>query len=237
MKLVLTLFAFMMACVAQAKTITLDKSRLIEIIDEVDGSMLEVAQKIDKMSAAGDKNIDILINSPGGSVFVGTTILDSMALAKARGVTIRCVVGSLAASMAFVILTDCDERYALANAKLLFHPVSTGGQGRLQELLITMKVVENLEQGIMAKLQRSMNLEWKKFHMFYFSEVLWHASQLAEHTGGNGRWLTIVDNITGTDKLFVVQRERRGLFGVQPRRSQQVVRVLKKLEGDNDTTN
>lgn len=210
-----------------ATTLELDKNRLVEIIDEVDGTMLvDVIQRIDKLSTQSSDDIDVLINSPGGSVFVGTSIIDAMNVAKARGVKFRCTVGTLAASMAFIILSECDERYSLPNAKLLFHPVSTGGQGRLQEMIVQLKMVEGLEQTIMKRLQESMQLEWKQFHMFYFAEVWFHGYQLASHAKG---FLTLVDDVKGTDKLFVVQRARLNIFGKLPKRSSDAQQILEQL--------
>lgn len=210
-----------------ATTLELNKDRLVEVIDEVDGSMIgTVVQKLDKLSASSPAPIDMLINSPGGSVFVGTSILDAMNVARARGSKIRCVVGALAASMAFIILSECDERYTLPNAKLLFHPVSTGGQGRLQEMIIQLKMVDGLEQKIMKRLQASMRLEWKQFHMFYFAEVWFHGHQLADHAKG---FLTMVDDVKGTDKLFVVQRERASIFGKITKRSSGAQQILEQL--------
>ncbi len=65
--------------------------------------------------------IDIVISSPGGDVVTGFSFVTSMKAAQARGRTLRCFVTDVAASMAFQILVNCDERYTLDRAFLLWH--------------------------------------------------------------------------------------------------------------------
>lgn len=70
---------------------------------------------------AKSKTLDIVINSPGGSVVAGFEFLSLMAAAQDSGYNIRCFVYHVAASMAFQILLQCNERYTLDNAFLLWH--------------------------------------------------------------------------------------------------------------------
>lgn len=69
--------------------------------------------------------VDIVIDSPGGSVTQGLIFMDVMHEVKRRGAKIRCWVPHLAASMAFQILTQCDERYGMPNSFYLWHRVRT----------------------------------------------------------------------------------------------------------------
>ncbi len=74
---------------------------------------------------------DLVINSPGGSVQTGFHFVSTMEAAKLRGVTIRCFVTEVAASMAFQILLHCNERNILSRSFLLWHRarVMLGGRG------------------------------------------------------------------------------------------------------------
>jgi ATP-dependent protease ClpP protease subunit len=65
--------------------------------------------------------LQLIINSPGGSVFAGFQFLSIMKAAKAEGMRVVCIVPGLAASMAFQILTQCDERHVLNESMLLWH--------------------------------------------------------------------------------------------------------------------
>lgn len=185
--------------------------RLIPVIDVVDGSMLsDVAMKINDLSNKSSEPIELFINSPGGSVMVGTTIVDAMTVAKQRGVTFRCLSSVISASMAFIIFAHCDERYVLPNTKLLFHPVSVNLQGgaRVQELIVNLEQTKAEELEIMSFLQKKMGLEWQKFHMHYFSETMWAGWSLANHTGGSGKFLNIVTDVVGIPDLFRIYKPR-----------------------------
>lgn len=185
--------------------------RRVELIGAVDGSSLVIAEQIEKMSRESKDSIDFLINSPGGAVGPGMAVVDSMIMAKERGVRFRCFVGVLAASMAFIILTECDERYALPNAKLLFHPISLSTPGsRVQELILDLDQTKKQEERIMHKLRQSMGLSWRDFHRNYFAETFWSAIELAEYTDD---FLTVVTRIElAGDNLFKYRKGGFNLF-------------------------
>lgn len=190
-----------------------DQKRMVEVIDVVDGSMIvDVAQKIDQLSRESSAPIDMVINSPGGAVLVGTSIVDAMTVASARGVTLRCFSGVLSASMAFIILAHCDERYVLPNTKLLFHPVSTQTQGRLQELLISLDEIKRTELEVMRYLNSKMKLPKAEFHKHYFAETMWSGWSLSEVTGGNCKFLCVVDNVIGVNNAFVIEKPKAMMF-------------------------
>jgi len=96
---------------------------------------LIVAQLLHLESEDPDKDISIYINSPGGSVYSGLAIYDTMQFIKPDIQTI-CV--GIAMSMGAVILAGGAEgkRMALPNAKILIHQVSGGFQGQATDIEI-----------------------------------------------------------------------------------------------------
>jgi ATP-dependent Clp protease protease subunit len=84
-----------------------------------------------------EKEITILINSPGGEIYSGLAMYDMMAFISCP---IKTVVVGLAASMGSILLLagDKDKRYALPNSKVLIHQPLLSGvyQGRATELEI-----------------------------------------------------------------------------------------------------
>lgn len=191
-----------------------DPKRVVKLVGQVDGASFAIARDIEKMSRTSG-NIDMLINSPGGSVYVGMAIVEAMRAAKSRGVVFRCAVGVMAASMGFIILNECNERYAFSNARLLFHPVSLSVRGsRVQELLVDLNHTDLEEKAIMKNLQESMGLDWKTFHRNYFAETFWQAA-IFRDTVADG-WITIVAQIEGFgDDLFEYRKPQVFLFGNQ----------------------
>ena len=83
-----------------------------------------------------DKDINVYINSPGGSVTAGMAIFDTMRFIKPDISTI-CV--GMAASMAAVLLAACTKgkRYALPNAEIMIHQPLGGFQGQASDIKIT----------------------------------------------------------------------------------------------------
>src|SRR6184192_4478511 len=96
---------------------------------------LMIAQLLHLESEDPDKDIFIYINSPGGQVYSGLAIYDTMQFIKPDVQTI-CV--GIAMSMGAVILAGGTEgkRLALPNAKILIHQVSGGFQGQATDIEI-----------------------------------------------------------------------------------------------------
>jgi len=96
---------------------------------------LIVAQLIHLESEDPDKDISLYINSPGGSVYAGLAIYDTMQFIKPDVQTI-CV--GIAMSMGALLLAGGakDKRMALPNAKILIHQVSSGFQGQATDIEI-----------------------------------------------------------------------------------------------------
>src|SRR5262249_36377332 len=96
---------------------------------------LIVAQLIHLESEDPDKDISLYINSPGGSVYAGMAIYDTMQFIKPDVSTICC---GIAMSMGALLLAGGakGKRLALPNSKILIHQVSAGFQGQATDLEI-----------------------------------------------------------------------------------------------------
>ena len=96
---------------------------------------LIVAQMLHLESEDPDKDISLYINSPGGSVYSGLAIYDTMQFIKPDIQTI-CV--GIAMSMGALLLAGGakEKRMALPNAKILIHQVSSSFQGQASDIEI-----------------------------------------------------------------------------------------------------
>jgi ATP-dependent Clp protease, protease subunit len=96
---------------------------------------LIVAQLIHLESEDPDKDISVYINSPGGSVYSGMAIYDTMQFIKPDVSTICC---GIAMSMGALLLAGGakGKRMALPNSKILIHQVSAGYQGQATDIEI-----------------------------------------------------------------------------------------------------
>ena len=113
------------------------------INDEV--ANLVVAQLIHLESDDPDKDISLYINTPGGSVYSGLAIYDTMQLIKPDVSTICVGIGM---SMGALILAGgaAGKRFALPNAKVLIHQTSGGFEGQATDIEIHAKDVINIRQ-------------------------------------------------------------------------------------------
>ena len=96
---------------------------------------LVVAQLLHLESEDPDKDISIYINTPGGSVYAGLAIYDTIQFVK-PDVQTTCV--GIAASMGALLLASGAQgkRMALPNAKVLIHQVSGGFEGQAADIEI-----------------------------------------------------------------------------------------------------
>jgi ATP-dependent Clp protease, protease subunit len=96
---------------------------------------LVVAQLLHLESEDPDKDISIYINTPGGSVYAGLAIYDTMQFIK-PDVQTTCV--GIAASMGALLLASGAQgkRVALPNAKVLIHQLSGGFEGQAADIEI-----------------------------------------------------------------------------------------------------
>jgi ATP-dependent Clp protease protease subunit len=147
---------------------------------------LVVAQMIHLESEDPDKDVSIYINSPGGQVYSGLMIYDTMQFIKPDVQTI-CV--GIAMSMGAVILSGGTEgkRLALPNAKILIHQVSGGFQGQATDIEIqareTISLKRRLEEILSEHTGRPVEQVGKDMERDYFM-----TSQEAQEYG-------IIDNV------------------------------------------
>jgi ATP-dependent protease ClpP protease subunit len=196
-----------------SRTLKLDPKRTVEVIDVMGGEVFTLAQQVYTLSKDTKEPIYILLNSPGGATMSGYTFIDAINNARAKGTRVICVSGVLAASMAFNVFAHCDERYALAHTKLLFHPVRiVGGDEGLtsKDLRVWAEQLRTFDVKNSRELRAMMGADAAWFARHYWAETLWEAEDLLAAT--NGTWLKIVDSVEGTDKLFTFRRAR-SLFG------------------------
>ena len=127
------------------------KDRIIFLSDVVNDATasLVVAQLLFLDSEDPDKDINLYINSPGGSVTAGMAIYDTMQYTKADVSTI-CV--GMAASMGAFLLSSGakGKRFALPNSEIMIHQPLGGVQGQTTDMKIhverMLKIKENLNK-------------------------------------------------------------------------------------------
>ena len=108
---------------------------------------LIVAQLLHLESEDPDKDISIYVNCPGGSIYSGLAIYDTMQFIKPDIQTI-CV--GIAMSMGSLLLTGgaAGKRFALPNSRLLMHQPSAGFEGQASDIEIHAREVLKIRERI-----------------------------------------------------------------------------------------
>ena len=121
--------------------------RIVMLCEEVTdaSASLIVAQLLYLEGQDPDKDIQLYINSPGGSVTAGMAIYDTMQYIKCDVSTI-CI--GMAASMGAFLLSSGakGKRFALPNAEIMIHQPSAGTQGQITDMAIHLKRLEVIKK-------------------------------------------------------------------------------------------
>ena len=123
------------------------KDRIIFLGEEVNdvSASLVVAELLFLEAEDPGKDIQLYINSPGGSVTAGMAIYDTMQYIKCDVSTI-CL--GMAASMGAFLLSGGTkgQRLALPNAEIMIHQPSAGTQGQITDMAIHLKRLEIIKK-------------------------------------------------------------------------------------------
>jgi len=132
------------------------KERLVFLVGPVNdvSANLVVAQLLFLESENPDKDIAFYINSPGGSVYAGMGIFDTMRFIKPE-VSTLCT--GLAASMGAFLLAagSKGKRFALPNSRIMIHQPSGGAQGQASDIQIQAREILDLRERLNAILAQN----------------------------------------------------------------------------------
>jgi len=139
------------------------RDRVILLEGEVHDQManLIVAQLLYLESEDVDKDIQLYINSPGGSVTAGMAIYDTMQFIKPNVSTIvmgqACSMGSLLAQAG-----SAGKRYILPNARHMIHQPSGGARGQATDMLIQVQEIMMMKRNL-TRIYEKHNSAGKNF--------------------------------------------------------------------------
>lgn len=141
------------------------KDRIIFLGDEVNNvtANLVCAQLLFLEAEDPEKDINLYINSPGGSVHDGLAIADTMSFIKPDVNTI-CL--GMAASMGAFLLSQGEpgKRFILPTATVMVHEVSSGAQGKAHDMEVSFEHTKYLNGVLMEKMYNRLAPEYRDEH-------------------------------------------------------------------------
>jgi ATP-dependent Clp protease protease subunit len=123
------------------------KERIIFVVGPIDDNVanLVVAQLLFLESENADKDVQLYINSPGGSVTAGLAIYDTMQFINSD-ISTLCI-GQAASMGAFLLAGGTKgKRYCLPNSRVMIHQPSGGSQGQASDIEIQAKEILYLRE-------------------------------------------------------------------------------------------
>lgn len=117
-------------------------------VDDYTANVIQ-AQLLYLDSADSGKDISIYINSPGGSVYAGYGIYDTMQFIKSD---VSTICTGMAASMAAVLLVagEKGKRFGLKHSRVMIHQPLGGAQGQASDIEITAREIGKVKQELYA---------------------------------------------------------------------------------------
>ena len=182
---------------AQAQTestLTLDPARTSVVYGPIEGRGAAVLVKA--LSKVTEGEYTLLIDSPGGVVSAGLRVMQTMRLVQGRGVKIRCVVTGAAYSMADYILTECDTRYALPTATILWHPIRIFAMGVMTgpDAVRLANALNRYEAPLLKRAQERRPMNPAAYKRHWKNESMHFPEQINALSPG---WITVVENVVG----------------------------------------
>lgn len=134
------------------------EDRIILLTGEINDNLANIiVSELLYLDSLNNEDIQIYINSPGGSVTSGMAIYDTMNFIKSKVSTI-CV--GIAASMGAFLLSSGEKgyRYALPNSEIMIHQPLGGAQGQATEIKIAAEHILKLKD----KLNKILSINTKQ---------------------------------------------------------------------------
>ena len=133
------------------------EERIILLTGEIDDNLANIiVSELLYLDSVNNKDIQLFINSPGGSVTAGMAIYDTMNFIKSNVSTI-CI--GLAASMGAFLLSSGSKglRYSLPNSEIMIHQPLGGAQGQATDIKIAAEHILKLKDKLNIILSKNTN--------------------------------------------------------------------------------
>jgi ATP-dependent Clp protease, protease subunit len=154
------------------------KERIVFLGTGVNDSVanLIVAQLLYLNSLDPKRDIQLYINSPGGSVYAGLAIYDAMQMIQAP---VSTVAVGVTASMATALLCSGakGKRYSLPHATIHMHPTSSGSQGYTEDVRIATREQERLQTQLFHLMGKHTGHTWQEIEEVFIRDKFMNAPE------------------------------------------------------------
>ena len=139
--------------------------RIIFLGDPIDDKIANIiqAQLLFLQSTDAKKDIQLYINSPGGSVYAGLGIYDTMQFITPEVATI-CTGTALSMSAILLCAGQSGKRAALSHSRVMLHQPSGGVQGTSSDVEITANQIKKIKKELYEIVSKHTGQDYQKVH-------------------------------------------------------------------------
>jgi ATP-dependent Clp protease protease subunit len=110
-----------------------------------------IVQQLMWLATVGNEDIDLYIQSPGGSVYAGLMIKDCIDLLDKKGIKVNTIGTGMVASMgAYLLASGTGKRKATKNCRIMIHSVSSGSRGTIHDMEVDFNESKYLNDKLMV---------------------------------------------------------------------------------------
>jgi ATP-dependent Clp protease protease subunit len=164
---------------------------------------LIVAQLLYLNSHDDKRQIDLYIQSPGGSVYAGLAIYDAIQMISAP---VSTVAVGFTGSMGTALLTSGTpgKRFALPHATIHMHPTGGGAKGYTEDVRIATREQERLQAQLFYIIGKNTGHDWKDIEAFFLRDKFLNAVEAQQYG--------LIDSVLGnTSDLVTLEQEEARL--------------------------
>jgi ATP-dependent Clp protease, protease subunit len=143
-------------------TVELTRRNHIVLKGEINEEMISKAIVNINNIEEDEDQIMMYIISPGGSVIAGNNFIQFMSFMRLKGKTFTCVADQ-AASMAFAIFQECDNRYVTPTSIIMQHQMSVGLQDQYENLKNRIHLLDAINQQAITRQSARIGLSIEEF--------------------------------------------------------------------------
>lgn len=173
------------------------KERIVFLGGEIDGHLanLVVAELLYLNSMNNETPISLYINSPGGEVYAGLAIYDTMQVVSAP---VSTVAVGLTGSMGTFLLSAGTPglRRALPHATIHMHPTGGGSRGYTEDVRIATREQERLQTQVFHLMGKHSGHSWRETEAFFLRDRFLNA--------GEAKGYGLIDEVLGDSSDIVV---------------------------------
>lgn len=143
--------------------------------DETSVDLLGFKEELEKLGN-NIKTLNIFINSPGGDVFVASTMVSLLERLKNDGVRINAYVDGISASAASYLMMEADKIYLYKNSVVMIHKPITYAYGNADVMQKTIEMLNKIEDSVLMPLYNSKAKISEEKIKTYLSEEKWFSA-------------------------------------------------------------